>query len=72
MFFKVIPAGVDPYPCKTLTLQKGRGTSWVRVQVDIWTPAGTPLLITKYNHYIAYLLISRAIAVQNTRYKMLF
>ena len=34
------------YPCKTLTLQQGRSTSWVRVQVDVWTPVGTPLLIT--------------------------
>ena len=40
-----IPAGY-PYPWKTLTLWKGRGTSWVRAQVDIWTPMGTPLLIT--------------------------
>ena len=44
-----IPVGdpqVNPYPCQTLTLQKGVGVSWVEVQVEVWTPMGTPLFIT--------------------------
>ena len=39
-----IPKGdpwVNLHPCKALTLQKGRDTSWVRVWVDVWTPMGT-------------------------------
>ena len=48
-------SGLYPWVTHGLTCVKGRGISWVRVQVDIWTPAGTPLLITsdaQVNHIL--------------------
>ena len=50
-----------PQPSQGNTIQKGRGTSWVRVQVDIWTPTGAPLLTTSptwTDYYHEYLFVA--------------